>query len=111
MCAVRFLRAHAARFGLDAGRIGVWGASAGGHLVALLGTAADKPHLAGDGGWADQSSRVQAVCDWFGPTDFAQMSSYPSTMDHNAPDSPESQLIGGPVQEHPDLVARANPIA
>jgi dipeptidyl aminopeptidase/acylaminoacyl peptidase len=29
---------------------------------------------------------------------------------HDAPDSPESKLIGGPIQEHPDRVAQANPV-
>jgi dipeptidyl aminopeptidase/acylaminoacyl peptidase len=46
----------------------------------------------------------------FGPGDFARMNAQPGTMDHDAADSPESQLIGGPVQSHPHLVARANPI-
>ncbi len=46
------------------------GASAGGHLVALLGTTAAAKELEGEGGNADQSSRVQCVVDFFGPTDF-----------------------------------------
>lgn len=69
-CAVRYLRAHAKEYDLDPNRIGVWGGSAGGHLVALLGLADEKAGLEGKGGWADQSSRVQAVVDMFGPTDF-----------------------------------------
>ncbi|NQT87653.1 alpha/beta hydrolase, partial [bacterium] len=40
-CAIRWLRAHAAEHGIDPDRIGVWGSSAGGHLVAMLGTAGD----------------------------------------------------------------------
>jgi dipeptidyl aminopeptidase/acylaminoacyl peptidase len=63
----------------------------------------------------DLSSRVQAVCDWFGPTDFLQMDAQaPSgvrAMKHNPATSPESQLIGGPIQQHPDWVQRANPIS
>ena len=109
-CAIRYLRAHADELGIDPDRIGAWGASAGGYLVAMLGVTQDVPELEGDGGWADTSSRVQAVCDFFGPTDFLQMDRAGGEMVHNAPDSPESQLIGGPIQEHPDLVARANPI-
>jgi len=57
------------------------------------------------------SSKVQAVCDFFGPTDFSKMSCFWSRMDHDAPDSPESKLIGGPVQQNKDKVQRANPIA
>lgn len=109
-CAVRFLRAQALRFHLDPERIGAWGSSAGGHLVALLGTAADVFELEGSGGWPYYSSRVQAVCDWFGPTDLLQMDRASGRVSHDAPDSPESQLIGAPIQERPDLVARANPI-
>jgi acetyl esterase/lipase len=109
--AVRWLRAHAETYGLDPERIGAWGGSAGGHLVALLGTAWSVPELEGDLGHPDQSSRVQAVCDFYGPTDFCRMNDVPGAMDHDAPDSPESQLIGAPIQERPDLVARADPIA
>jgi acetyl esterase/lipase len=107
--AIRWLRAHAREHGIDPDRIGVWGSSAGGHLVALLGTAGTvKDFDTGEN--LGVSSRVQAVCDWFGPTDFTRMNKFPGTMDHDAPDSPESQLLGGPVQENRDKAARANPI-
>ena len=107
--AIRWLRANAGKHGYDPNRIGVWGASAGGHLVALLGTTGDvKEFEAGPN--TGVSSQVQAVCDFFGPTDFTKMSSFPSTMKHDAADSPESKLIGGPIQENKDKVQRANPI-
>jgi acetyl esterase/lipase len=66
--AVRYLRRNAAFFGLDPDRIGVWGSSAGGHLVSLMGTADDDDGLEGPG-LEGVSSRVQAVVDHFGPTD------------------------------------------
>ena len=69
-CAVRFLRAHAKDFSLDPTRIGVMGDSSGGHLVALLGLTYPSAGFEGEG-WTDQSSRVQAVVDLYGPTDFA----------------------------------------
>ena len=110
--AVRWLRAHADEYGYDADRIAAWGASAGGHLVALLGTAGDvEAFEAGEN--LDQSSRVQAVVDFFGPTDFREMdrqAGEAGRMKHDAPDSPEAKLIGGPVQENAELVAAANPI-
>jgi dipeptidyl aminopeptidase/acylaminoacyl peptidase len=59
------------------------------------------------------SSRVQAVVDFFGPTDFAQMGKHSlpnSTINHDAPDAPEARLIGGPVPENKEKVAAANPI-
>jgi acetyl esterase/lipase len=111
--AIRWLRAQAQKYELDPERVGAWGSSAGGHLVALLGTSDGVEKLEGKGGHADQSSRVQAVCDFFGPTDFLQMDAHSppgSPITHDASSSPESLLIGGPIREHPDEVARANPI-
>lgn len=72
-CAVRFLRAHAGEFNLDPQRIGVRGASAGGHIVALLATA-DESAGWDVGEYADYSSRVQAAVDMFGPADLADPS-------------------------------------
>src|SRR5262249_50144127 len=67
-----FLRAEAGRLGVDPGHIGTWGSSAGGHLVAMMGTAG--PSAGFDvGQFLDQSSGVQAVVDMFGPTDLNQM--------------------------------------
>jgi acetyl esterase/lipase len=115
--AVRWLRAHANFYSLDPSHVGAAGASAGGHLVALLGTTGDVKELEGDEGNLDQSSRVQAVCDFFGPTDFCKIteefkkSGVQSAIDADAPDSPGSRLIGAPIQEAKDKAARANPIA
>ena len=108
--AVRWLRAHADCYRLDADCFGAWGPSAGGHLVAMLGTANDVSEWE-VGGHLAVSSRVQAVCDWFGPTDFLRMNDVPGKMDHDAIDSPESQLVGAPIQDHPDLAGNANPIS
>jgi acetyl esterase/lipase len=109
--AIRWLRAHAGEFGIDPNRIGVWGASAGGNLAALVGTTGEvRDFDVGEN--LGYSSRVQAVCDFFGPTDFLQMDAHrlPGGQIHDAPDSPESKLIGGPIQDNPDKVRRVNPI-
>jgi acetyl esterase/lipase len=103
--AIRWLRANAKKYNLDANHIGVWGESAGGHLVALLGTTGDVKELEGKGGNLDQSSRVQCVVDWFGPTDFTKMGGW-----HDDANSPEAKLIGGPVNDKKELAANANPI-
>jgi acetyl esterase/lipase len=108
--AVRWLRANAARYGLDPNRFAAWGASAGGHLVALLGTSGGVAELEGPVNGLKESSRVQAVVDWFGPTDLPQMGNFPSDIQHNAPDSPESKLIGGPILENQDKARKASPI-
>lgn len=118
--AVRYIRANARTYDLDPDRIGVTGASSGGHLAALLGTSGGVGEytvgevtmdIEGDlGDYTGTSSRVQAVCDWFGPTDFLVMNQCGSDLDHDASGSPESALIGGPIQDHSDRCALANPI-
>jgi acetyl esterase/lipase len=110
--AVRFLRANAAKYRLDANRIAAWGPSAGGHLSAMLGTSGGVADLEGTPVGLKKSSRVQAVIDFYGPTDFLQMDAHalPGGMKHNPADSPESLLVGGAIQENKDKVARANPI-
>ena len=113
--AVRFLRANAGEYKLDSQRFAAFGQSAGGDLVALLGTSCGVEALEGvDLGNTDQSSCVQAVVDWFGPTDFLQMdqqfagTSCPAN--HDDASSPESQLVGAPIQTVPDKVQLVNPI-
>ena len=109
--AIRWLRAHAQQFNLDPNHFGAWGSSAGGHLVALLGVTGNVQAF-DVGENLHVSSQVQAVVDYFGPTDFSQMDNHrlPDGMIHNTPDSPESMLIGGDIQTHPDRVAQVNPI-
>jgi len=96
--AVRWVRANADEHGLDPDRIGAWGSSAGGHLVALLGTTGDVDEFDTNEENRERSARVQAVCDWFGPTDFLRMNDFPGSMDHDAAGSPESLFIGGPMR-------------
>lgn len=125
--AVRWLRAHAGVYGLDPARFASWGDSAGAHLASMLGLSggvstitASSPgntttvdiegSTGGTGGNLDQSSRVQAVVHWYGATDVLQMHFYPSTVNHDAGSSDESRLVGGPIQDRPEIVATTNPI-
>jgi acetyl esterase/lipase len=107
--AIRWLRAHAGEYGLDPQRFGAWGSSAGGHLVALVGTSGDVKAF-DVGAHLDQSSRVQAVCDYYGPTDFTAFVTTPGYESHAMANSPEAKLIGGAVMENKEKAARANPI-
>lgn len=107
--AIRWLRAHASEHNLDTERFGVWGSSAGGHLVALIGTSGDVKAF-DVGAHLDQSSRVQAVCDYYGPTDFTVFVTTPGYESHATDSSPEAKLLGGAVMQNKDKAARVNPI-
>jgi acetyl esterase/lipase len=99
---IRWLRANHEKYHIDADHVGVWGASAGGHLVALLGTSGGQHAFAPVGGNDDESDRVQAVCDFFGPADFntvvaqAEADKTKNVLHFNHGD-PYSQLIGVPL--------------
>ena len=109
--AIRWLRGNAKRYNLDAKHIVVWGTSAGGHLVAMLGTSGGVARLEGSlGEHVDQSSRVNGVINFFGPSDLMSMNDGETTMDHMAADSPESLLVGGPILENKDKAREASPL-
>jgi len=114
--AIRWIRANAKQYKLNPDKIAAWGSSAGGHLSALLGTSGNDRALEDRTmGNATQSSRVSAVVDWFGPTDFLKMdeqlkeSKVSNPQEHSIPGSPESELIGQDLAEAPELVKYANP--
>ena len=109
--AIRWLKANANKFGYNPDEIAVWGSSAGGHLVSMLGTTVNNNNLEGTlGNHLDQTSSVQTVVNYYGPSALLQMNDHPSNIDHNAPDSPESQLMGFPIQEFKNNVKQASPI-
>lgn len=112
--AVRFLKANAAKYHLNHDKIGSWGASAGGTLSALLGTSSGIAELEGkELGNAGFSSQIMASVDWFGPIDFLSMEKEAQKLGFsirtNSESSPESQLIGKPIQSVPELVKKVNP--
>jgi len=106
-CAIRFLRANAAKYGIDSERIGVAGASAGGHLALLVGTADERAGLEGSGGWPGVSSRVSAVVSWYGPTDFTVGEKAFERGTGRAP----AKFLGGTWPEKPDAYRQASPIS
>lgn len=77
--AVRFLRANATKYDVDPDRIGATGGSAGGHLALMLGLTGDLREFEGTGPHLDQSSKVRAVVNYYGPTDFTK--SYGASVD------------------------------
>jgi len=111
---VRFLRANAAKYKINAEKIGSWGASAGGNLSALLGTTGNVAELEGATlGNEAYSSAILASVDWFGPINFLTMDAEATalgfTINTNSSTSPESKLMGAAVQTIPAAVAKANP--
>lgn len=85
----------------------MFGTSAGGHLVAMLGTTGENEKLAGElGKHHDLSSRVMCVVDFFGPTELLTMGTW-----HDNPGSPESKLVGGTLQETKDVARQASPVS
>ena len=117
---IRFLRAVASEYQLDTRFIGITGDSSGGHLSAMMGTSGNtdsytigNTSLSIEGSlgiYHGFSSSVDAVVDWYGPSDFQSMDSCGSSFSHNAIESPESILVGGPIQENSEMCALANPV-
>ena len=100
-CAVRFLRTRAAEYQLKTDKIGIWGGSAGGHLVAMAGlTNADPAFDTGE--YLDHSSRVDAVVEMFGPTDL--------TAHFNLMQRMLLRRAFGTVDPKAPVVAQASPI-
>ena len=116
--ALRWMRAHAVEWDLDPARIAAWGGSAGGYQAAMAGVSCGISVLEDLSlGYPDQNSCVQAVVDWFGPTDFLKMdeqlveTGFPPTLEyaHSGEKSPESLLLGAKITIVPELVKVANP--
>lgn len=105
-CAVRWLRANADKYNVDPDRIAVAGYSAGGHLAMMVGLVDETVGLEGNGGWQEFSSRVQAVCSFYGPTDFVSryiekpVSTHPTHI----------KFLGGTMEEKPEIYKAASPI-
>ena len=104
--AIRWLRANAEKYSIDPQRIGVWGGSAGGHLVNMLGTSGDVKELEGDCGSPEQSSRVSCVVPFCGPTNFLA----PKRFEGGKRPSAVDLLLGGTIEEKQDLAKQASPI-
>ena len=108
--ALRWLRANAWEYGYNANRVVVAGTSAGGHLASLLGISAEVAELEGaTAGNLDQSSRVQGIINYYGPSDFVKRSENQSAKTDD-PKGSVYRLIGGPVKKNLEAARRASPI-
>lgn len=109
---LRWVKTNASKFNIDANRIGLWGTSAGGHLVSLMGTSANNAAL--DLGLGDKSisKNVQAVCDFCGPSDLVTLGSQMQPgqqWDTVSPAAPLSLLLGGQATTRSALALQASP--
>ena len=103
--AVRWLRANARQYKIDPDHIGAIGFSSGGHLACLLGATDKDDGLEGTGGAADQSSRVQAVVSFFGPTNLAADDFGLDVTARNL-----IPLLGGKLEDKPEAYRKASPL-
>lgn len=117
--AIRHLRANAATYRIAPDKIGAWGSSAGGHLAAFLGVTGGVAEFEDASlGNAAQSSRVQAVVDWFGPADMLLMESDAVAqgcpkfggVGHDDARSPEGLWLGGKPSSIPAVAMKASPV-
>ncbi|HJL20051.1 MAG TPA: alpha/beta hydrolase [Sandaracinaceae bacterium LLY-WYZ-13_1] len=104
-CAVRFLRAEAERFGIDAERTAVVGFSAGGYFAASLALQADEPGLDGDCPRRGDAS-VRGAVAYFAPLDLRPSADWSAPSENLFED-----MLGGAPEDHPDRAARASPVA
>ena len=112
--AVRWLRANGVEYNLNTENIAAAGSSAGGHLVALLGTTNGNEELEGTvGDYLDYSSDVQAIINLFGPVDFLSLQEDcvgVCRKEYDESNSAESKLIGCTLSECEDLANQVSPI-
>jgi acetyl esterase/lipase len=114
--AIRWIRANCARYHLDGNRIGAWGSSAGGNLVAMLCVTSSVKEFDDPGlGNPDYPCNIQAAVDWFGPTDFLKMDEQLGEkglgpIDHGETGSPESKYLGARISDVPLKVELSNPM-
>lgn len=108
--ALRFMLSHADTYHVNPSNVIVWGDSSGGHTAVMTGlTAASR--LLDDGSAQDESLVINAVVDFYGPSDITKMNEEPSIMDHRMPKTPEGMLIGGlHVLENREKAAVTNPL-
>jgi len=119
--AIRWLRANASKYGLDADHIAIMGDSSGGWTAAMAAVTGDAPEMEGKVGVTGVSSKVQAAVAFYLPTNFTTMDAWalrpcdPKSTNftafcHDGPNSPESRLLGCPIQTCPDKVKAASPM-
>lgn len=110
--ALRYLKQNAEKLNIDPDRIGIWGASAGGHLAALMGTSWNSNDMNIGGSNKSISRKVKAVCDWCGPIDLYELGTktFPGVgFDWHSANCPLTLFLKGQVDQKKDLAIAASP--
>jgi acetyl esterase/lipase len=109
--AVRFLRAQAGRYGYDASRIGMLGASSGGHLAALVGTSNGDADLEGAlGEHLEVSSTVHAIVSYFGASNLLTILDQSTPFGLGVRTPALERLLGALPKDAEALARRASPV-
>ena len=109
--AIRFLRANAEKYFIDPSQVGIWGDSSGGHAAQMVGVTGDMEEFKTQDN-REFSDGVQAVVDFYGPSDVTHINDTPRDPIFTADKSkiPEDILFGGCVVDHPEIAQPGNPI-
>lgn len=115
--AVRYLKANANKYCLDAGRMALAGQSAGAYYVLMLAVTEGKQELEDlSMGWNDQDTSVRCVVSWYAPTDIPKMHEQLCRNEKKAfsqddPSSPEARYLGGRISSFsPEVLKLSSPI-
>lgn len=108
-CAVRYLRKHADRFGIDPDRIGVWGESCGGQVAGLMSVTEGIADFEDKGGYEGISSSIQAAASWYGALDVMEFHNIRMAVDKEYPER-FAVIYGGTPEEKMDMLVKANPL-
>src|SRR5688500_94980 len=109
--AIRFLRGNAKKYGYRSDKIFIWGSSSGGHLAALVGTTNNDKNFEGaEGNFLKESSSVQGIIDFYGPTNFLTILTQSTPHGINVRAPALALLLGKPVEQVPDLAKKASPV-
>ena len=109
--AVRFLRGNAGKYGYQKEKIMIWGSSAGGHLVALAGLTNGNKELEGTmGDYPNESSDINLVLDFFGPTDFTTILKQSTPHGVSVRGPALALLLGKPLDQATELARLASPV-
>ncbi len=109
--AIRFLRAHGEEYFIDPNQVAIWGDSSGGHAAQMVGVTGDMPEFKTDDN-REYSDAVQAVVDFYGPSDVTRIDEAPRDPMATADKTkiPEDILYRGCVVDHPEIAQPGNPL-